>query len=127
VFAGPDGFEFYEDDVVQPRVPRSRLLLGTRPFHEALLRRHTLALPKVQVVTGQATGLVYEGDAVRGVRYTDGVGERTVRSDFVVEATGRSSRLSDWLAGQLVAPRARADEGGHQLCLGALRAQSGIH
>jgi 2-polyprenyl-6-methoxyphenol hydroxylase-like FAD-dependent oxidoreductase len=97
VFAGPDGFEFYEDDVVQPRVPRSRLLLGTRPFNEALLRRHTLALPNVQVVTGQATGLVYEGDAVRGVRYTSGGGERTVRSDFVVEATGRSSRLSEWL------------------------------
>jgi len=97
VFAGPDGFAFYEDDVIHPRVPRSRLLLGTRPFHEALLRRHTVALPNVRIVTAQARGLVYEGDVVCGVRYTSDVGERTVRSDFVVEATGRSSRLSDWL------------------------------
>jgi 2-polyprenyl-6-methoxyphenol hydroxylase-like FAD-dependent oxidoreductase len=74
------------------------MLTGTRPFLEALIRRRTLALPNVKTITARAAGLEFGDDAVTGVRYeSDGV-QGVQRADFVVDAMGRSSRLSDWLA-----------------------------
>ncbi|MFC1407452.1 MULTISPECIES: hypothetical protein [Streptacidiphilus] len=81
------------------------VLVSTRPFLEALVRRKTLAAPNIRMVTGQAEGLLWEGDAVVGVRYrpagADGADladdAAALAADLVVDAMGRSSRLSDWL------------------------------
>ncbi|WP_433378931.1 FAD-dependent oxidoreductase [Actinoplanes sp. CA-142083] len=68
-------------------------LISSRPFLESLIRQRVRALPNVRFLRARAEGLVFEGDAVAGVRL-DG-GEEP--ADFVVDATGRSSRLGDWL------------------------------
>lgn len=80
--------------------PQSRgepLLTGTRPFLESRIRSRVLALPNVSTVSGRATGLEFRDGAVSAVRYTGDGGEHTVGTDFVVDAMGRSSKLSDWL------------------------------
>ncbi|MFC0003784.1 FAD-dependent oxidoreductase [Micromonospora siamensis] len=69
------------------------MIAASRPFIEALLRRHALELPNVTLRHDRATGLAIGGGAVTGVRHDGG----TVPADFVVDATGRSSRLGDWL------------------------------
>lgn len=90
------------------------VLVSTRPFLEALVRRRTLAVPNIRLVAGRAEGLVHEGDRVVGARYLpDGAGPAgpagptdpaapavtsvTEDADLVVDAMGRSSRLGDWL------------------------------
>jgi 2-polyprenyl-6-methoxyphenol hydroxylase-like FAD-dependent oxidoreductase len=92
---------FYQNGQVRPNAsqPDLPILVSTRPFLETLVRRKTLAMPNVSLVTGRAEGLVFEGDAVRGARYLpDGADEiTTAPADLVVDAMGRSSRLSDWL------------------------------
>jgi 2-polyprenyl-6-methoxyphenol hydroxylase-like FAD-dependent oxidoreductase len=62
-----------------------------------LIRRRTLALPNVEIITGRAGGLACEGGAASAVRYVTDDGEREERTEFVVEATGRASRLAEWL------------------------------
>ena len=71
-----------------------RSLVSSRPFLEALVRHRVLALPNVRVITGVVDGLTIEGGAVTAVRHDDGVEP----ADFVVDATGRSSRLGNWVA-----------------------------
>nr|WP_201748876.1 hypothetical protein [Micromonospora acroterricola] len=76
------------------------MLITTRPFLEALVRRRTLAVGNIRMVYGRAEGLVLANRRVAGARYVpDGGGEPVVEpADLVVDAMGRSSRLSDWLA-----------------------------
>lgn len=84
-----------------PRTGGSQVMMltGTRPFLEAQIRRHTLSLPNVKTTTARVTGLEFgAGDAVTGVRYESGGQEGVERADFVIDAMGRSSRLSEWLA-----------------------------
>jgi 2-polyprenyl-6-methoxyphenol hydroxylase-like FAD-dependent oxidoreductase len=83
----------YLDDVEQITTPNARFVSSSRPFLESLVRRRTLALPNVEYVTGRVTGLDYVGDAVSAVRHTAGI----EAADFVVDASGRGSRLPDWL------------------------------
>jgi 2-polyprenyl-6-methoxyphenol hydroxylase-like FAD-dependent oxidoreductase len=80
------------------------LLAIGRPLLEALIRDRVTSIPNVSVLRAQATGLQYRDDAVNAVRYlsvTDGdSGGRSMavlEADFVVDAMGRSSRLSNWL------------------------------
>ncbi len=73
-------------------------LAGTRPLLEGLIRELVLRLPNVKTVTARATGLVFDGDAVTGVRYEAGGAPGVEPGELVVDAMGRSSRLSDWLA-----------------------------
>ncbi|MER6592230.1 FAD-dependent oxidoreductase [Micromonospora purpureochromogenes] len=75
-------------------------LITTRPFLEALVRRRTLAVDNIRMVYGRADGLVFTDRRVTGARYVpEGGGEPVVEpADLVVDAMGRSSRLSDWLA-----------------------------
>jgi 2-polyprenyl-6-methoxyphenol hydroxylase-like FAD-dependent oxidoreductase len=87
----------YLDEVEQITTPNARFVASSRPFLESLLRRRTLALRGVEYVTGRVTGLDYARGAVEAVRYTTGHGAAVERADFVVDATGRGSRLSDWL------------------------------
>ncbi|SCG64512.1 2-polyprenyl-6-methoxyphenol hydroxylase [Micromonospora echinaurantiaca] len=72
-------------------------LAGSRPLLEGLIRQQVLRLPNVKTVTARATGLVVDGAVTTGVRF-DVDGMSGVESgDLVVDAMGRSSRLSDWL------------------------------
>jgi 2-polyprenyl-6-methoxyphenol hydroxylase-like FAD-dependent oxidoreductase len=79
-----------------------------RPLLESLIRDRVTALPNVSLVRARATGLRYADGAVGGVRFVptgaDGHGhghgsgdEEILAADFVVDAMGRSSRLSRWL------------------------------
>lgn len=77
---------------------QAMMLTGTRPFFEAQIRRHTLSLPNVKTITARVTGLEFGAGAVTGARYESGGQEGVERADFVVDAMGRSSRLSEWLA-----------------------------
>ena len=74
-------------------------LLASRPFLEARIREHVLALPNVRVLHARATGLEFRDAAVSVVRHVDGSETAgTLHADFVVDAMGRSSRLADWLS-----------------------------
>ncbi|GLY51458.1 FAD-dependent monooxygenase [Lentzea sp. NBRC 102530] len=73
------------------------MLCGSRPFLEALIRKRTLALPNVRALTARVTGLEFAPDAVSGVRYESDGAKSVLKADFVVDATGRASRLGDWL------------------------------
>lgn len=103
-FAGAT-FEPRDDDLV--------LLACRRVTFEWALRRHVLATGLVEYRSGvQATGLAAESDAdgpprVLGVRVrTRGGAETTLPADLVVDASGRRSRLPDWLEA-IGAPRPR--------------------
>ncbi|WP_037910910.1 FAD-dependent monooxygenase [Actinacidiphila yeochonensis] len=102
---GPDKQFVGYDAVRQVRdgVDHRFLAIG-RPLLETLVRDRVTALPNVSVLRAQATRLRYDDGAVTGVRYaetgTGGQGERAegvLAADFVVDAMGRSSRLSTWL------------------------------
>ncbi len=75
-------------------------LLATRPVLESLIRSRTLAVDNIRLVAGRAVGVELDGDRVVGARYVpQGADEPvTEQADFVVDAMGRSSRLTDWLA-----------------------------
>ncbi|MEE6257858.1 FAD-dependent oxidoreductase [Plantactinospora sonchi] len=75
-------------------------LITTRPFLEALVRRRTLEIDNIRMVYGRAEGLVFTDQRVAGARYVPEGGTESVvePADLVVDAMGRSSRLSDWLA-----------------------------
>ncbi|WP_327026972.1 FAD-dependent oxidoreductase [Micromonospora sp. NBC_01739] len=72
-------------------------LAGSRPLLEGLIRQQVLRLPNVKTVTARATGLLIEGDRATGVEYEVGGRLGVEQADLVVDAMGRSSRLSDWL------------------------------
>ena len=74
------------------------ILTASRPFLEDLMRRRTLALPNVEAIGGRVTGLDFSDGAVSAVHHQTVGGAGAQPADFVVDAMGRSSRLSDWLA-----------------------------
>jgi 2-polyprenyl-6-methoxyphenol hydroxylase-like FAD-dependent oxidoreductase len=96
--APPSRRRFYFEGVRRAGGSPAMMLTGTRPFFEAQIRRHTLSLPNVKTITARVTGLEFGADAVTGVRHESGGQEGVERADFVVDAMGRSSRLSEWLA-----------------------------
>ncbi|MGN9810036.1 FAD-dependent oxidoreductase [Micromonospora sp. BQ11] len=72
-------------------------LAGSRPLLEGLIRQQVLRLPNVKTVAARATGLVVDEGVTTGVR-CDVDGMPGIESgDLVVDAMGRSSRLSEWL------------------------------
>ncbi|MFC8794762.1 FAD-dependent oxidoreductase [Streptomyces cinereoruber] len=78
---------------------------GPRPQLEWLVRRRVLADPRIELVEGTETvALTGDSSRVRGVRLRErgaGVGgeTRTLAADLVVDASGRSTKASDWLTG----------------------------
>ena len=94
VLSQPHQVQAWADDVCAVTTPNTVLLSESRTFLETLLRRRTLALGNVRALVGTATGLGYRDGRVTEVR-VDG---RVLPTDFVVDAMGRASRLSDWLA-----------------------------
>lgn len=104
----PEEIRNYVNGELRPQAPTGELgqsLVSTRPFLEYHVRRRTLEIGNIKLVHGRADGLEFDGDRVTGVRYQpegeEGGGARPALvvepADLVVDATGRSSRLSDWL------------------------------
>jgi 2-polyprenyl-6-methoxyphenol hydroxylase-like FAD-dependent oxidoreductase len=96
-----DAIQMYVDGVCRVPVPSDEIISASRPFLEEHVRRRTLARRNVRLLRGQARSLTFDGARVSGVGYslTDEPDIlRAVRADFVIDATGRSSRLGDWLA-----------------------------
>ncbi|NIZ90209.1 NAD(P)/FAD-dependent oxidoreductase [Kineococcus rubinsiae] len=91
-----DRLAIYTDGVAAPG--NSDLLTSTRPFLEHQVRELVRGLPGVELVTGRVTGLDLGGDAVTGVRYEADGAPRHLAADLVVDASGRASRVSDWLS-----------------------------
>ncbi len=98
VEAPPEARRSYLDGRLKIVVPDDAdSLAGSRPLLEGLIRQHVLRLPNVKTITARATGLVFDGAVTTGVRYEVGGTAGTENADLVVDAMGRSSRLSDWL------------------------------
>jgi 2-polyprenyl-6-methoxyphenol hydroxylase-like FAD-dependent oxidoreductase len=97
--SGPGGAQWFLNG--RPKVPvrGGSVVSVSRPFLEWHIRRRVLALPNVALVKGTATGLTATGDRVDGalVRLPGAVDSVRHPAHLVVDATGRSSRLSDWL------------------------------
>ncbi|MEW2505104.1 hypothetical protein AB0878_32020 [Amycolatopsis sp. NPDC047767] len=85
----------YSDGVRKVVGSDTEMLTSSRPFLEAQIREHTLALPNVRALVARVTGLEFSDTAVTAVQYEGGRRD----ADFVVDAMGRSSRLGDWLTG----------------------------
>lgn len=74
---------------------------GSRGLFESIIRRQVAALPNVRVEYGAAiAGLAIEHGRVTGVR----TATTRVDADFVVDCSGRGSRLPEWLAAAGRAP-----------------------
>jgi 2-polyprenyl-6-methoxyphenol hydroxylase-like FAD-dependent oxidoreductase len=97
--SGPGSTQWFLDG--RPKIPvrGGSVVSVSRPFLEWHIRRRVLALPNVALVKGTATGLTITGDRVDGalVRPPGAVGATRHPATLVVDATGRSSRLGDWL------------------------------
>lgn len=77
----------------------------TRPLLEHVVRERVLAHPGVTAVQGtDVVGLTGSADQVTGVRLRergtagDASGSTVLAADLVVDASGRSSRMPEWLA-----------------------------
>jgi 2-polyprenyl-6-methoxyphenol hydroxylase-like FAD-dependent oxidoreductase len=94
---GPGQWTVHLDGQRQASPGDVAIVMGTRPFIETGIRDRVLALPNVSTLRAPVTDLRYRGNAVCAVRYTvDGVAGE-IDADFVVDAMGRASRLSDWV------------------------------
>ncbi|GAA0578208.1 FAD-dependent oxidoreductase [Kribbella sandramycini] len=101
----PEESRNYVNGVRRPLPPPGSVgsaLVSTRPFLESMVRRRTLEIGNIRLVHGRADGIDITGDRITAARYqpegTSGPESVvTVPADLVVDATGRSSRLSDWL------------------------------
>ncbi len=76
-------------------VPGDPLMPIMRPLLEWHVRGDVLKLPSVRLVRDRVVGLTAGLGRVDGVRLASGASVGT--ADLVVDATGRSSRLGDWL------------------------------
>jgi 2-polyprenyl-6-methoxyphenol hydroxylase-like FAD-dependent oxidoreductase len=97
--SGPGSTQWFLDG--RPKIPvrGGSVVSVSRPFLEWHIRRRVLALPNVALVKGTATGLTTTGGRVDGalVRPPGAVDAMRHQASLVVDATGRSSRLGDWL------------------------------
>ncbi|BCJ57539.1 FAD-dependent oxidoreductase [Micromonospora endophytica] len=98
IVAPPAARRHYLDGRLKVIVPDDAdSLTSSRPLLEGLIRQQVLRLPNVKTVAARATGLVFDGTVTAGVRYDVGGAAGVEDADLVVDAMGRSSRLSDWL------------------------------
>src|SRR2546421_4423298 len=89
----------YIDGVEKVSVPDNTVISATRPFIEGHLRRRMQQCDRVRWIHGRARGLDIDDTRVTGCRDppAGSAAPETVSSDLVVDATGRGSRLSDWV------------------------------
>ncbi|MET9487352.1 FAD-dependent monooxygenase [Nocardia sp. NPDC006630] len=73
-------------------------VIASRPLLEAVLRQRTCQIPNVRMREGiTVRGLLGDAEAVTGVAtVADGRAE-DITADLVVDATGRGSRIEEWL------------------------------
>ncbi len=94
-------FRWWQDGRVRAQV-RTGLqgVTMTRPFLESTIRDRSLGLGNVRIQHGSCAGLTATGSAVDGVVATDDGGgeEERIQADLVVDCSGRSTRLPEWLA-----------------------------
>ncbi|MFD9562228.1 FAD-dependent oxidoreductase [Streptomyces sp. NPDC059994] len=118
-----DAIQFYVDGTRRHPVDVP-MLSATRPLIEGHIRRRVLALPNVQLLHARATHLLSTATRITGVGYSeteqtgsaaDAGSRRKLDADLVVDAMGRSSRLSTWLTNsgwdELPTDRMRIDLG----------------
>ena len=80
------------------------VLSFTRDLLDYVVRKHVNRWPNITILSGyEAVGLLTNlfNDRVRGVRIRDRHAEKDVKNieaDFVVVASGRNSKLNEWLA-----------------------------
>jgi 2-polyprenyl-6-methoxyphenol hydroxylase-like FAD-dependent oxidoreductase len=75
-----------------------KVVSASRPFIEGHVRRRVRALGNVKIEAGTTvSGLVHDGDRIRGVRVNDGGVERTILADLVIDCSGRASSAPRWL------------------------------
>jgi 2-polyprenyl-6-methoxyphenol hydroxylase-like FAD-dependent oxidoreductase len=99
----PEEIRNYVNGELRPAAPAGSIgqsLVSTRPFLEYHVRRRTLEIANIKLIQGRADGIEFDGDRVSAVRYQPAGDDAALvvePADLVVDATGRSSRLSDWL------------------------------
>lgn len=103
--SGDVGFDchWYVDGIRKPLAPVGRPgVICTRPFLEGHLRRRALASPGVRLLAGvHVEGVRFDGDRAAGVVLSASeapTGEPELAADLVVDCSGRSSRVTVWLA-----------------------------
>ncbi|CRK59499.1 putative secreted protein [Alloactinosynnema sp. L-07] len=89
-----DDARMFLDGSMRLPVPGDQLMPVLRPLLEWHVRSEVLALPRVRLVRDRVVGLTAGLARVNGVRLASGA---AVTADLVVDATGRASRLGDWL------------------------------
>jgi 2-polyprenyl-6-methoxyphenol hydroxylase-like FAD-dependent oxidoreductase len=99
----PAGHQSLFTDGEAVEFPDMTVLTASRPFLESQIRRRVTATANVRVIRGRATGLRYTGGAVSGAAYEEyragrWAAGRMLDADFTVDAMGRGSRISHWLA-----------------------------
>ena len=77
-----------------------RMVSQTRPLLEDVIRRRVAQDERIAVRCAAASGLLLDGERVRGVRTSAG----DVEADLVVDASGRGSQLPAWLGTHGYAP-----------------------
>jgi len=119
---GSHGAQWFLDGVPKTPIGGGSIVSVSRPFLEWQIRRRVLALPGIQLCQGTGTGLTLTGNRVDGVlvRPPRAVESVHVAADLVVDATGRASRLAEWLGrhGYPAPPRQRVGlDLGYATCL----------
>ncbi len=76
-----------------------QMLTCSRALLDWAVRVAVLANTGVEVRKGQALGLTGTGRRVEGVRVATAAGQEELAADFVVDASGRGSRIVHWLTG----------------------------
>src|SRR5262249_43995307 len=71
-----------------------RMFSQTRPLLEDVIRRRVAPDARIAIACDAASGLLVDGERVRGVRTSGG----DLAADLVVDASGRGSQLPIWLA-----------------------------
>lgn len=91
---GANDIRIYIADWRMPHANPLRVLVATRPFIEWGLARRVRALPNVEIIEdAEATGLTGSSARATGVQLAG----RALDADFIVDARGRRSNLSDWM------------------------------
>ena len=77
-----------------------RVIAASRPFVESFIATRVTALPNVQFVTGTVgIGFTSENGRISGIKLRERSGEERLEpAEVIVDATGRASKLPDWLA-----------------------------
>nr|WSY55184.1 FAD-dependent monooxygenase [Streptomyces sp. NBC_00886] len=74
-----------------------RMLTCSRALLDWVVREAVLAGTKAEIRTAQALALLGDARGVTGVRVSTDAGETELDADFVVDASGRGSRVIHWL------------------------------